>query len=308
MRGEMIKVKVWEGEEKSEFEVRRSGLGVLKGLERWGVLSLSQIEGLVFGKASGRKRLELFFNGRFKDEYRGAAYKVLERLVKRGLVMGQSYVNLTRVYSLTRKGHAALVESGLAGLEDYRDTVSDSMIRHELLVSGIGLVISELIGLPVATNFEHQILKRGEAGQGSPSPDLWVSIGVGAQPLGGSAQSLGGGSNAIEVERSLKSAERYQGLWELYRYYFSGGGVVLYITAWPGLSHKILSLARKFLMDFIYVCPLEDFRKSLGKGAFVNYRGEQFSLGRPQSVEPLSQGLGAQRPRPEHKLALGLPR
>ncbi len=119
------------GESGREFEA--------EGLGGGGFLSLSQIEGLALGKASERKRWELFFNGRFKDEYRGAAYKVLERLVKRGLVMGQSYVNLTRVYSLTRKGHAALVESGLAGLEDYRDTVSDNMIRHELLVSGIGL-------------------------------------------------------------------------------------------------------------------------------------------------------------------------
>ena len=274
MKEERVKISVCYEGETSEFEIRRTGLRVLRGLEKWGILSLPQIEGLAFNGGSEKEKLDLFFNGSFEDEYRGASYKVLERLEKRGLAKHHRHINAPRVYALTREGHKALEEAGMARIGDYREMISDFMVKHELLVSGIGLVMSELLGLRVSTEFERQVLSRGHAGD-FPLPDLWITDAE--QP------------KAVEVERSLKSAARYRKLWEFYRANLPGPAVVLYIAAFPNGTKLLLSRARKFMADFIYVCDLMEFKSSLGRGPFVGYRGDEIYLGKPEQslLEPL---------------------
>lgn len=270
----MIKVSILRDGKEVRIEVRRMGLGVLRALERWGILGLSQLDGLLFHKGlSAEERLELFFNSKFRDEYRGASYKVLGRLERWGLVTVHHYANVPRVYTLTGKGHGVLVKQSLSKLKDYRDSLADSLVKHELLVNGTGLVLSELLGLPVSTDFERHVLSRGSERAASseefPLPDLWVTDH--AQP------------KAIEVERTQKSAERYRKLWAFYRNNLPSSAVVLYITAFPNGPRLLLSRARKLLADFIYVCSIEDFQAGLGRSAFLGYRGGEIRLGTPLS-------------------------
>lgn len=281
-------IKVWikkEGKE-VEIEVRRMGLGVLRALERWGVLGLSQLDGLLFQKdLREEERLEKFFNSSFRGEYRGASYKVLGRLEGWGLVAVHHYVNVPRVYTLTGKGHGVLVKEGLAKLTAYRDSVADSLVKHELLVNGVGLAMSELLGLKVSTDFERHVLSRGSQKTSSseefPLPDLWVTDRT--QP------------KAVEVERTQKSARRYEKLWDFYRNSLPGNTVVLYVAAFPNGQRLLLSRARKLMADFIYVCGIDDFRASLGSCPFIGYRGGQVLLsGRPARPEgPRPQRVAA---------------
>ena len=279
----MIKVKIRSGGNEVDIEIRRAGLSVMRALERWGILGLSQLDGLIFHKGlEARRRLDLFFGCKFEGEYRGAGYKVLGRLEKRGLAAVHRFANVPRVYTLTRKGHDVLLKAGLAKLEDYRDSVADSLVKHELLVNGIGLTISELLGLRVSTEFERQVLSRGakkKYERGSfPLPDLWVS---------GDDQP-----KAIEVERTQKSAMRYRKLWSFYRGCLPKCAVVLYVTSFPNGPRLLLFQARKVSADFIYVCSLEDFQASLGGCPFIGYRGGEIYLKR--RPEPIGINFAAE--------------
>jgi hypothetical protein len=267
----MIKIKMMSDGHEVDVEIRRAGLSVMSVLERWGILGLAQLEGLVFHKELDlRTRRDLFFSCKFEGEYRGAGYKVMGRLEKRGLVAVHRFANVPRVYTLTRKGHEVLLKAGLAKLEDYRDFVADSLVNHELLVTGIGLTISEILGLRVSTEFERQVMSRGakqKYERGSfPLPDLWVNDSD--QP------------KAIEIERTQKSAIRYRNLWNFYRGGIPRGAVVLYVTAFPNGPKLLLFQARKLLADFIYFCSLEDFQASLGRCPFIGYRGGEIYLKR----------------------------
>ena len=255
MGSKVIKVRIMREDYEVGIEIRRAGLSVMMALERWGILSLSQLDGLIFHKRlEARKRLDLFFSCKFEGEYCGAGYKVLRRLEKRGLAAVRRYVNAPRVYTLTRKGHEVLMKAGLARLNDYRDSVADSLVKHEILTNGIGLAISELLGLPVSTDFERQVMSRGAAGNHArdsfPLPDLWITDHE--QP------------KAIEVERTQKSAARYRKLWEFYRNNLPRTAVVLYISSFPNGPRLLLSRARKLMADFTMSPPLRTSKNPWG--------------------------------------------
>ena len=265
----MVKIKIFQKGKWEEVEVGFRTLNILRGLEKWGVLGLGQVEGFLFPEGLNEtERMNLFFNSKFQGEYRGASYKAVKYLEELGLVEVQRYTNMPRLYNLTKDGHRVLKDLGLRQLEEFRGPVTDSMVKHEALVSGIGLVISELLARPVSTEFERQVLSRGatqEHGREAfPLPDLWVAD--------------AGQPKAIEVERTQKSAERYRKLWSFYRDNLPGSAVVLYITEFPNGPRLLLSRARKLLADFIYACGLEEFRASLGRCAFVGYRGAEVHL------------------------------
>ena len=60
---------------------------VLAALERWGVMGLGQIDGMLFHKeVSAEEQARLYFNGVRREDYWGRAYKRLSGLEKSGLV------------------------------------------------------------------------------------------------------------------------------------------------------------------------------------------------------------------------------
>lgn len=266
----MIKFEINREGKKVEVEVGERTLNILRALEKWGILGLGQVEGLLFPEGlSEMERMSLFFNCKFKGEYTGASYKALKYLQELGLIEVKQYINMPWLYNLAKEGHGVLKRLRLAKLEEIRGPLTDSVVNHEVLVTGIGCVISEFLGWPVSTEFERQVLSRGKGqdlGRESfPLPDLWISD--------------AGQPKAIEVERTQKSAERYRKLWAFYRNNLPGSAVVLYITAFPNGPRLLLSRARKLLADFIYVCAIEDFQAGLGRCAFLGYRGGEIRLG-----------------------------
>lgn len=265
----MIKFKVNRDGKELEVEVGERTFNILRVLEKWGVLGLAQVKGLLFGEGlSEIERMRFFFNWKFKEEYTGACYKAMKVLEELGLIETQHYVNMPWLFYLTMEGQAVLRRAGFQQLGEIRRPLLDSLVKHEVLVTGIGLTLTELLRLDVSTEFERQVLSRGGEQDARrepfPLPDLWVS-----DP---------GQPKAIEVERTLKSMARYRKLWTFYRNNLPGSAVVLYITAFANGPRLLLARARKLMADFVYVCALEDFQASFGRCAFVGYRGAEIRL------------------------------
>lgn len=238
-------------------------LQILSALETWGILGLGQLEGLLFRKDSApQERLALFFNSADPGRYHRYVFRCLRRLETAGLIKAHRYVNLPKLLTLTAEGHARLRAAGRSRLPEPAGFVADSLVRHELDAAGVGLVMSELLGLPVRTERERYLWGRERGRATAPLrlalSDLWVVDE--ARP------------KAVEVERTQKSATRYRDLWELYRRRLPPGGVVLYIACWPTGAPLLLARARACLADFVYVCGLEEFKASLGTCAFRGYR------------------------------------
>ena len=254
-----------EGRNKIRVMVKETGKEILKALEKWGVMSQAQLEGLVFGREmSEKKRVELFFDGAYEGKFDGAGYKVLRRLRSAGLVRRHRFPNAS-VYTLTGRGHAFIVQKGISQIPGYRAGLAASVVPHEILVTAIGLTLSSIQGLRVSTEFERYALSRHGGNLNRPQeillPDLWISNSH--NPI------------VLEVERTLKSSDRYQSLWDDYRD-LPRGAVVLYVTAFPGGVAAISSRAHEFMADFVHAASIEDFFKSLGGCPFVNSRGDQF--------------------------------
>ena len=289
----MFKFKVNRNGKKVEVEVGDRTVRILRELEKWGILGVGQIEGLLFPeRLSETERMNLFFNSKFQGEYTGASYKAVKVLEELGLIEGQHYTNMPRLYNLTKDGHRVLEDLGLTALQEIRGPLMDSLVKHEVLVTGIGLVISECLRQPVSTEFERQVRSRGatldQGRESFPLPDLWVAD--------------AGQPKAIEVERTQKSAARYRKLWTFYRDNLPGSSVVLYITAFSNGPRLLLSRARKLMADFIYFCGLEEFQAGLGGCAFVGYRGAEIRLekraGHPQGMHHQRVPLASLSARP----------
>lgn len=255
----------------SEIEMKKSlviqltkrNLEILSVLEKWGIMGLGQLDGVIFHRElNQRKRLELFFKSVEREDYFGTAYKGITRLVKGGYVREHGYINLKKVYTLTGFGHAELRKNEINKLPSNCGEVAETMVRHELLVSAVGLVLSEILGLKVWTEMERYLasdLKNRTRKSDCGFPDLWVEDPVQAK--------------AIEIERTQKSADRYEKLWQDYREELPPNAVVLYIACFPGGVKRLLSRAQKLGADHVYVCDLEQFKSSLGSGPFIGYRG-----------------------------------
>lgn len=258
-----------QGQVQGMVKLTKGRVRILSLLEKWGILGLGQLDGFLSeGKLERKERMELFFNSKPKDGYRGMTYKAVSRIEDLGFVRSHSYTNLPQVYTLTAKGHGALRKEGLNKLPSYCPEVAETLVRHELTVSATGLVLAELLGLRVWTELERYLLSAGGKSLSRKDfglSDLWIEDQD--QP------------KAIEVERTQKSAKRYASLWESYRNDLPRNGVVLYIVCFPGGAERLRRFAEKFRADHVYFCSLEDFRASLGRGPFVGYRGGEITLG-----------------------------
>lgn len=226
-------------------------LDVLSALESWGILGLGQIDGLVFKRELNRaERIKLFFNETDSSVYVGYAYKRLLKLERAGLIKGISFVNFPKLYCLSLRGHETLGRRGLARLPSFRRSISASLVRHELMVNGVGLTMREILGLDVRTEMDRISRHMGSQNLARQRrlilSDLWVVNPE--QP------------KAIEVELRQKSWERYRKLWEVYDRHIPYKGVVLYLAGWPGGRDRLHRFARRFKAHRIHAGSLADFR------------------------------------------------
>lgn len=153
-----------------------------------------------------------------------------------------------------------------AKMRGFRKVMSEALIDHEIKVNGVGLVLTELLGLRVAT--ERQMVEsetkssRRTKGQ-EAFPDLWI---VDKE-----------NPKAIEVELRQKSEARYKEIF--YRYYRMAGydgGMVLYLTGWPKGPELLWKLAKQWDRPFVYVASLQRFREQRGLCTFTGYRGNGY--------------------------------
>lgn len=247
-------------------EARERRFQVLCALETWGILGLGQLKGLLFGRRmNSQKLVRFFFNQTSKNHYRGYTYKVVRRLERRGYVKAHGYADSARLYTLTGEGHRFLKKTGRATLPVHLDHLAPSAVRHELHVNGVGLILTELLGLRVRTERDRYLwstrIGRGSAPIRLAISDLWIVDR--RQP------------KAVEVEMMQKSRLRYKETWQTYRRRLPENGVVLYLTNWPSGPRRLLYLARGFRADFIYVCGLKEFRESCGTSPFIGYERRQ---------------------------------
>jgi DNA-binding PadR family transcriptional regulator len=241
-------------------------LEVLAALEKWGQMGLGQLDGLLFRKeVSSQERVRLFFNEIGRKDYWGGAYKRLRKLELDGLIKARSYINERKIFFLTERGHKALRARGKAAMRHFRRNLSRNWLRHELTVTAVGLMISELGKMEVTTERERFELSRLEsraerADFASHTPDLWVAE--------------GGFAKAIEVELEPKSKQRYKKLWMDYRVVLPRTCQVLYVACWPTGRDWLLRLAAKSMdYSFVWAASLADFRKTLGRSPFLRLKG-----------------------------------
>lgn len=274
-------------------------LELLRELERWGVLGLGQIDGLVFHKELPEsERARLFFNEHSHKLYRLSGYKRLQDLKESGHVAAHFYRDFPMVFTLANRGHRALKKEKLAQLPGFRRSASGQLVEHEITVNAVGLVLSKLRGLAVRTIRERtEWNRRGGWGHTTSAvniPDLWISDD--RQP------------KAVEIELTQKAAGRYPPIWEVYRLRLrETRALVLYLTGWPGGPEFLRRQAGGRGLDFIYACALADFRSSAGRSAFTNSEGRTLSLGMP-SASPLTGSPGrapASRPWTSNLQSLG---
>lgn len=260
-------------------EVRRVQLGerdyeILAAIEKWGILGLAQLEGLVFKKSEvAEDRIRLFFNEAGREIYTRACYKRLADLEAAGYVRSQFYLNHRKLYTLSQDGHEALMAAGRARLLGYRRGMSEALISHEIAVNGVGFILSEFLKLAVATERQldaHYYGGKKEKGR-EQLPDLWIVDGK--------------QSKAVEVELVQKSEHRYKEIFYRYSNMIEYGGAVLYLSGIPRGTEMLWKLAKKWDKPYIYVASLQRFRETGGHCEFVAIRNA-LTLERPASAPP----------------------
>lgn len=239
---------------------------LLSSLERWGVLGIGQLHGVALRDSLGSEDLaRLFFNETRRREYSTRVSKRLRQLCRSGLMQAHSYDSYPQLFTLAKRGHHSLRQRGLARFLGYRKSISLPQAEHEITVNGVGLLLSESLGFDVRTERERYAWSgRGgwsPAADRMPIADLWI-----VDPLQ---------PKAVEVELNQKSELRYKEIWRAYRSRLRSKAAVLYLTGWPGGIRCLLTHAARFEADFIYVCGLQEFRKSHGRHPFLGYRQSQ---------------------------------
>lgn len=256
------------------LQLERRDLAVMAALEFWGVLGIGQLEGLVFKKeAPHEERARLFFNEYSRDAYDDYPCRRLLRLEREGYLKAHSYLNFPKLYTLTEKGHEELKRWGEARLPGYRGSIGEAFVRHEITVGAVGLVMKELLGLDVRMERE-RFTWNGPVPTRLSVSDLWIADP--AQP------------KAVEIELSQKSFRRYQLIWEAYRRRLRPAGVVLYLTSWPSGVACLLGHAKRFEADHVFVCHLDEFKRSKGRAPFINYGEQSIALAKEPALEAAS--------------------
>lgn len=241
---------------RGELQLTNRDKKMLSALEVWGVLGIGQMVGLGLEQTLGEAELiERFFNRMDREDYKLGVAARLHALEASGYILGHSFQRQPKAFTLTLKGRSAISDEPRSHSE-VRDAVSEAMIRHDLKVSAVGLVLTQILGLPARrehpkavwthTNGRRHLSLEGAA-------DLWIDT---ANP------------RAVEVELTQKSRRRYEEIFETYRRRLPGAGAVLYLTGWPGGVSIILRNARDQRAPFVFACSLDEFRRAAGRGIF----------------------------------------
>ena len=254
---------------------------IMGAIEKWGILGLGQLEGLVFKKEAGSgERTRLFFNETGRDIYTKACYKRLSDLEAGGYVRSHYYLNHRKLYTLSEGGHEALIVAGKAKMPGFRRGMSEALVNHEIKVNGVGLVLTQLLGFRVAT--ERQLTEWNTKGARAPKgqesfPDLWIVDKK--EP------------KAIEVELKQKSELRYKEIFYRYSGMVGYGGAVLYLTGWPNGPNLLWKLAKKYEKSYIHVASLEEFRGLQGRCDFIGYNSFCYDSSYKTSLALVPQAL-----------------
>lgn len=238
---------------------------VLAALERWGVMGLGQVDGLLFHKeVSGEERGRLFFNDIRREDYWGRAYKRLGGLEKLGLVRIQRNDYTWPVYLLTTRGFELLRRRGKTRFETPSQGISERLVRHEIATVGVGLVLTEVLGLGVNTareTWDWMGKKYGRRSQEArlTMPDFLVG------------KANGNVEHIVEVELTPKSRRRYAEIFTSHQRRLPDHRTskILYIVGWPGGVGHVMRLGRKFEASAVQAAQLSDFRAQLGRCEFA---------------------------------------
>jgi len=227
---------------------------VLEALEKWGALGLGQVDAAFYRRPEDAgERARLYFNEIDRRDYWLGAYKRMDMLRRLELVRIERYINHHQTYLLTAQGHRLLKSLGRSALMNYRPTMPEMYLEHELAVAGIGLMLEETLGKRILSHRQLYETREPVGRRGRRSlvlPDLWIADKL--RPC------------AVEVELCQKSAGRYKELWAEYRAYMPMNGRVLYMTGWESLGDILLRLAATERFPLLHVASLKEF-KTLGE-------------------------------------------
>jgi len=245
------------GGRRTGLQLTRRDMEMLAALEVWGVLGIGQMIGLGLGETLSEADLvERFFNRMDRDDYGLGVATRLRSLEDSGFIQGHSFLRQPKAFTLTLKGFEALSDEPRQVRSEVRGEVSEALIKHDLKVSAVGLVLTKILGLPARR--EHpQIVWVQSGGRRQMTlegvSDVWIDT-----PL----------PKAIEVELTQKSRRRYEEIFDNYRRRLPRGGAVLYLTGWTEGAGMILRNAREQRAPFVFVCALDEFRRTAGRALF----------------------------------------
>lgn len=98
------------------------------------------------------------------------------------------------------------MERGRAKLQGFKRGISEVLLTHEPAANGVGLVLGQILSMPVRSEFERASQWASKQGRKNPvryvMPDLWIKDDEHPK--------------AIEVELTQKAEGRYKQLWDLY--------------------------------------------------------------------------------------------
>ncbi len=246
------------GVRRGKIRLTMRDLRILAALEKWGVLGIGQMIGLgAEGTLSEMERIGRFFNKMGRDDYELGVPRRLHVLEEHGYIQGHFFLRQPKAFTLTERGFNALREERQEYRPEIRDFVSEAIIRHELQVTGVGLVLVEVLGLTARRQYPQSVWAHAGGRRRlivEGAADLWIDSP--SQP------------KAVEIELTQKSKRRYEEIFASYRRRLPRNGVVLYLTGWPGGAAIILKNARAQRAPFVYACALDEFRQAAGCGVF----------------------------------------
>ncbi len=240
------------------IRLTRRDLKVLAILEKWGVLGIGQAVGLdCEARPSKTTQIERFFNHMERADYKLGMPRRLHVLEEHGYIQGHFFLRQPKAFTLTERGFNALRQERQEYRPEIRDFVSEAIIRHELQVTGVGLILAEVLRLAARRQYPQSVWAHAGGRRRlivEGAADLWIDSP--SQP------------KAVEVELTQKSKRRYEEIFASYRRRLPRNGVVLYLTGWPGGAAIILKNARAQRAPFVYACSMDEFRQAAGRGVF----------------------------------------
>lgn len=241
---------------RGELQLTPRDIKMLAALETWGVLGIGQLVGLGLAETLAEPELvERFFNKMERDDYELGVARRIHALESAGYIHGHAFLRQPKAFTLSARGFAELSDEPRERQSDVRYEVSEALIRHDLKLSAVGLVLTEIYHQPARR--EHPQI-------------VWVRSGGRRHFARHNAADLVIDSpepKAIEVELTQKSRRRYEGIFEAYRSR-PRTSAVLYLTGWPGGAAMILKNAREQRAPFVYACALDEFRRTAGRCVF----------------------------------------